>query len=1641
MVAYTGTRALDAKRGGARLALLLAILAAFAALAFAPAPALADDEVTNDEIMEVMPLDGSATVENLPDGQIQITVSSTNDSGQKVPGHLVEFEAPEGYELVSGSLKSAVQTTEDGGTLSTTAVFKKASGKKDDGGSGSGDADSKKNNGGDTGNGGKADGAKKGALPRTGDTLAYAGVAIVCVCGGVLFIMAAKKLRFKGMVLIVATVALVAASYPVPMLQAFADEAGAGNTVEYEVQDDATEGGEDATSLCDTPVTGTKTLDLSAGDQKVSVDAKVTFLVDGEHESASTVNVDTSDTIATGARSAWVTLESTVPFTGTKTETEDNVDSKWFDVSKLTFSGALEGATVRGGTALAQKSTEDDEYAQNNISGDDKTHYELTLQLDDIPETKANEENAESDIDDYGYINFAEGSFVEDEASGTDEDSTGLACVTFKTPEITIPEIDSTEKIGNDSMSHALDKKGNYWAQYSYSEDDTPTITAFNIPFDFSGALNLSAVRDDTPGYDKLVGDAETIDGDDVHTYKGLDGDNVIDNISFVDTCGADIEIASYDDKDYNLWVNFEVKETDLQKAYDELTAALSKGVRFNGILLGGAPDAIAYPADMDATDASVEGASGFTYAESNPTAVMWATDYEMDERDGGKTTITYLASVRSASDLIGEDDGLADVDLKEGKTTFDAKIPEVTVSEDTETTTVSDTSLDEGYTEISGMEIESVEVAGDGGDDVMKLKVTVPTAEFKATLETLGLDDDGSDESFNSLYSYVSGLDLRMSNGSTNAFGVADVNEQVEIIDGSSLMSDLSETDGAATVSDGQDEGETATTPKTVAEVKSATDDISKMVKEIACDEVKSIAKTAVESGKKIFEAVTKIIKAYTASGGASLSMLGPVGTILGAAVGLVSAFNFSEKSTTYSINDVMDKLEKLESTVNGISANTSVITLSLQEMDNSIAYSDFEHDLGSLHSYMSGNQLTGLITTLQDELGKYEDTTDAHAACTLATPLKDMPEEAITLVRKFVAYGNKYARLQTGKEDAEAALQQLYNMIEGNGFAHNKNLIDAYFSYTENFYNWESETYTVRLAFIATLTQMWYNAYLVANADVALQAYDLDKNGDPTSPDYALDQKDKVETANKLETQTDYVMEALYGSYDWAALEADFPADDADTQAAGGETTYVDGTKYDLSKIKTSDKYKDEYESKFEEYKKEYDNEEDAAAQAIQDILNDHYYSETTSNGSAAAIKRTHSDGTGTERLLVVESSTTVSPVTFSTTYDDDQGNTQSYYAKTAAYNKSCFAESYMKKVIPASSSDDIIDLAKNSSWSANSSFKAWQITQMVKRLNALPDALRPAITTTDSSGKEVRKAVENIDEELQALGFKSVNTAPSTNYKAKLVGIDKTNSSNYKLSEALYKYGVVDAGTADNPTSTDQEVALDKDADENQNWSFVLTYAGYNEISTESTGGYKYGAIKQGYWVELGSSADRLLSVGIGDRIENSGDWVITQSGSVVKGPRDRFWNWHSKARYGTVVNYKTGAVKENQLLYNFDTEYYESLVRWYQYGNWFKRLWNRIADGEWINRVEFYGFGVFDLTAKSGKIETGSGTGYNDHNVYKRADNITQYLTNRYRVEGSYWTVDSDGRLYPTVEGVTDKTSRTDPTGVYTYKKEF
>ena len=121
------------KRRGTVLALLLAALALV--LTFVPKVALADETDSSSlDPFEYLTLDVAASTDGLPDDQVQVSVTGTNKVGMELADHTVSFKVPDGWTLVSGSTSSTPATTQDGESVSATAILAKNAG---DGGTGS----------------------------------------------------------------------------------------------------------------------------------------------------------------------------------------------------------------------------------------------------------------------------------------------------------------------------------------------------------------------------------------------------------------------------------------------------------------------------------------------------------------------------------------------------------------------------------------------------------------------------------------------------------------------------------------------------------------------------------------------------------------------------------------------------------------------------------------------------------------------------------------------------------------------------------------------------------------------------------------------------------------------------------------------------------------------------------------------------------------------------------------------------------------------------------------------------------------------------------------------------------------------------------------------------------------------------------------------------------------------------------------------------------------------------------------------------------------------------------------------------------------------------------------------------------------
>ena len=1570
------------KRFSAYLLSLALLLCAVVALG-APVAAHADDTEDMEAVtLEMIPVSITSSTDGLPEGQVQITATSENKSDVGLTGHQVSFEIPSGWKLVSGSTKSEAKKSADGDSVSTTAIIEKDSfaTNTDETDEKSTSDDANKNTG------------KKGSMPRTGDFPKIAVAALLLVAA-LMFIWAAHKLRFKGTMVIILAALMVTMTLPVQAIQAFADEAGVSESAneEEDATDDISDGSGDANASENMETaTASTTLKTTANGESLSIKTTASCLVEGNHETSSSVTVDASESIAKHTTSTTIVLESTTPFAGTddtddieeaiKNNEEISDDAadgvEKFDSSKLELSGALKGATIRGACYSVQTNA-DDEYAQNNVDSDDNIHYELYVAVDNIPDSDASGTE-------YGYITFKAGSFKKN--GDINKNSTGMACVTFTDPVATIPDLDSTKKIGKDSGSHVFEATGNYW------DGDN----RFTIPIIYDGFNIGLPLRSDSKYYDQISktwvnseGKTEnkeyTLDDDPGFTYRWV---NEADQLKQISVSDANIVPVAASQLDENYWITFEVKGKSGDEAYNAFISALKDGVKLGGALTSNSFEITAYPQGVSDNDET-----GFTYAESNPVALMWASGYKSE---GNSTTITYLASVIGTDDLTGTDK-LADVDLKDN-TTFAVSRKDVT------------TNLGEDPTSNGLFTAADQTIQGDGTpsvksakDNVAEFTVTVSNDDFNQTIEAADAETEA--QKLNALYTYISGIDLTMSNGSTNAFGVPEEGTTVRVLNGASFYDALFTSDSDSNKTSLKASNKLSGT--SADNVKKLSNEIVDEVKEVINSDAVDTAKQAFSDCQAIYKAVSEAIKAYLKSSNPSdllklTSVAGLVGTLLD---------HLIPKATekVYTTNELMEKLNVIDAKIDKLSTSQEMMTITMRSIDAKLSYSLKAADVNRLQNYLGDSTITSLVSSLQTRLAKYPVLDDAHKEttekCSLGTPIENLPEGARKLVETFVSEANNKAVNAGVGANASAAMSDLYSMACMNNTG-DTDVITSYFDYVDTLFNWQSETYGVKQLFLARAMQMWLNGSMVMNAELALKVYNINHDSSLNDDQKELMLESVNSSIKELAERTDKFTEKCSGTYDWDELAKEFPVDS--TTGEDGETVTESGTVFDADKAKAA--YPDK---------------------TIDEII-DIYHKESSTT------KRAVENNDGKDELLVsADGSTTGNFTSYST----------SNFARIAAYDKSCFAQTFTMDSNNGGGnnkgahfdSDKVMAPAKESKWQANSTFSEAQLKVMYSRLSNMPSVFLPQVAETDENGKTTYRGVANIDEELQALGFKAINTAPSTNYKFSVAQDKWENQSNLYKLRAAGMTGVFDGDA----TGSDAYKMLDGSASENQNWKYILTSVGwryaypfkndgtYRESSSAPYGAYTQ-ALRESYFNELGSTKDvRILPGDIGTRIQDSNDWVVVSNDSEVKKFSDREVpsNFHSACRYGTVYNYKTNEFKTNQLLYVVDVEYYASIARAWQGSWWFTKWWNAINNGQWVTRCEFYGFGVYNLDSENATIDT-SGL----YSWVPTGDSSLAYDLYPGVYEGTYWNVSIDGKATAVQNGV-EVSAKKDPRITY------
>ena len=1509
-VSHTSTRKLT------NLILLPLIVTLLLAFVFTPSISWAEDVNSSDSTesseinpFDYLPLDVTTSTDDLPSNQIRVTVVGTNELGLDLSDHSVSFDVPDGWSLVDGSATSDAKTTKDGETVSTTGVIAKNYGSKTD----------QTGNDSDSGAASNSSIAKGGkGLPSTGSTLTIVAIiatlAIITAAG----IHITKRKGVRTALGVVLAILLVWNLTPSGAVQAYADEQAAdgSNTGSDTSLDDSFMAGLDA------PFALTKTVDVDDNGETLSIKATVSCNLAGNN--AGIVNLELSRPIGVGAQTTTVVVNSETAYAGSS-ETEGEM--RTFDTSKITLSGSLSDAAVRPGAYTVKVGGTD----ENSNSLEDRTHYELRLTIDNIAEGVASEDS------DYGYIELTDQPFADE------SQSYGIACVSYADSAGSIAQITSELPIGDDAIAHTFDN-GLYW------DGDNK----FRVPVDLDGVEVGLPIRSDSEFAQYATGYTFTIDGVEYHTFTN---DDILANIQLPYDYGISI-VECTNDLGYT-WLTFQVNGDTGAAAYKRLTTALSQGLLFGGQITATFKNTIVYPDGMDGA-ASEENGDPFAYAESNPIAFAWAVQLERGERN---TTITYLAAAHSSEETDGSDTA-GSINLVDG-TTFSA---------------YKTSTGDDGKSEQSpASDIKASTY--DAENNIFKIDVAVPNDQFDSDAELLGLSESDKDGLFNSLYTYVNGIELRMNDGSTNAFGVPEQDKSVALFDGESVKSATSDTDededdGNSSGNENEisltstDDGETATSDTltmldvsdVICRYQSLTiasaniqENTGKNIEALGVvykrtsnesktdSQIKKVLNSAVSVGFGINHAVN-LVKVL---GGGFFNYATAIFTV----TGLIGAFVFDllpEETETYSIDDVMNKLDEMNKKIDSIETTVNTINVKMDEQTDKILWKGDDATYTNLKSFLCSQTTTNIFSGMDSVLGNYyeldKDGKKTTTPCSRTTSLSRMPEDAIDALEKYLNRIDKNAE-NKGFNGIGGAYTALRNVLVP-GAAGSENILDNYFNYVDSKYNWNVETLSAKRAFLASFMVMHNNAYTLYSAKLGVELYKA-RNDAATTAAIKVD-------VDELQQYSDDMSAVLYGAVNWDQLRKDYPGESKD---------YPEGDSGAVSDIDREALLKDNPGKTFDEVVQEKYHTESAYIQATKDTES----TELTFIATDSARQRTYST---------------------------------SSYALTAAYDESCFALVYL-----SGKQEDSPD----NSWKPENenSFAFDELQTMVKRLNNLPASMR--LTIADSDG--TRRPVENIIEEMEALGFKSVN--PNAQYNKQLLQIDtatmkerekqitgSVNEDSWVQNGSTTKVWATVNANEENPTDE-----VDRYSDKAHNWNYFFTEYGYRLTTLKDEKDTLY--LRTQYVSELSSSSTNrpISSVKVGNQITDPESYaVITADDAKIVskttwgGNVDGFTKdipTKVVARYGKVYNLAKDQIISNQLLYMYEVPDVPIFI------------WLMLGDTPYA-KVEYYAFGTINLNVTSPKDLMSSYKTWYQQNWYSEAGGSQNAILDKKR-NGGYTSI--------------------------------
>ena len=261
---------------------------------------------------------------------------------------------------------------------------------------------------------------------------------------------------------------------------------------------------------------------------------------------------------------------------------------------------------------------------------------------------------------------------------------------------------------------------------------------------------------------------------------------------------------------------------------------------------------------------------------------------------------------------------------------------------------------------------------------------------------------------------------------------------------------------------------GETGAADETTLETESASDARALAV-------AKNDTKATSEALKYMSE-VTKIIgsfvQAYTKSG-----LPGGVGAV-GSVIGLLSTIVGTAAPTSWTINDVMEQVIKLDGKMDTVTAQLGDITYQLDKLEASVDY----------------KSQVGTLTKLAQQGMAYRPWVTRMVRATAEAPdretyqLGDPIEGSATgkALADFYAQTTQQSQLTAAGKTTFQVASELADAIVGNSATQQTGGARSFFNYTATCVNWEPEAFYARQTFLVYVSDAFTNAYIAASNEL---------------------------------------------------------------------------------------------------------------------------------------------------------------------------------------------------------------------------------------------------------------------------------------------------------------------------------------------------------------------------------------------------------------------------------------------------------------------------------------------------------------------------------------------------------------------------